>query len=143
MASFCAGSSPRPAVPHVQVRRSGVVAAVTVRCLAASGRSRPALDGHDDAAAETQLGADELSVLQQAVTHHRQGRPKLLIGVAGKVHVVDDDDATLAKRGHSPAQLEDLPAGRVREDQVIKVEWHCYVMVAGLLSPDIRAIIGS
>ena len=87
-------------------------------CRAAPGRSRPALDGHDDAAAEAQLGADELSVLQQAVTHHDQGRPKLLIGVAGKVHVVHDDDATLAKRGHSPAQLEDLPAGRVREDQV-------------------------
>ena len=63
-------------------------------------------------------GADELSVVQQAVTHHGQGRPKLLIGVAGKVRVVHDDDATLAKRGHSPAQLEDLPAGRVREYQV-------------------------
>ena len=67
---------------------------------------------------EAQLGADELSVLQEAVTHYGQGRPKLLICVAGKAHVVHDDDATLAKRGHSPAQLEDLPAGRVREDQV-------------------------
>ena len=103
---------------HVQMRRPGAAAAAKVPCLAAPGRSRPALDGHDDAAAEAELGADELSVLQQAVTHHGQGRPKLLICVACKVHVVHDDDATLAKRGHRPAQLEDLPAGRVREYQV-------------------------
>ena len=31
---------------------------------------------------------------------------------------LNDQDATLAKRGHSPAQLEDLPTGRVREYQV-------------------------
>jgi hypothetical protein len=106
----------RPRRPH----RSP--AAAKVPCLAAPGRSRPALDGHHDAAAEAQLGTDELSVLQQAVTHHGQGRPKLLIGVACEVHVVHDDDATLAKRGHSPAQLEDLPAGRVREYQVKQAE---------------------
>jgi hypothetical protein len=38
----------------------------------------PALDGHDDAAAEVQLGTDELSVTEQTVTHNGQGRPKLL-----------------------------------------------------------------
>ena len=100
------------------MRRLGVAVAAKVSCLAASARSRPALDGHDDAAAEAQPGADELSVLQQAVTHHGQGRPKLLIGVAGEIHVVHDDDATLAKRRHCPAQLEDLPAGCIREYQV-------------------------
>ena len=93
------------------MRRPGVAAAAKVPGLAAPGRSRPALDGHDDAAAEAQLGADELSVVQQAVTHHCQGRPKLLIGVAGQVHVVHDDDATLPKRGHSPAQLKIFPPG--------------------------------
>ena len=92
------------------MRRPGVAAAAEVSCLAAGGRSRPALDGHDDAAAEAQLGADQLSVVQQAVTRHGQGRPKLLIGVACEVHVVHDDDATLAKRGHSPAQLETTTA---------------------------------
>ncbi len=45
------------------------------------------------------------------MTHHDQGRAKLVIGVAGKVHIVHDDDATLAKRGHSPAQLENFPPG--------------------------------
>jgi hypothetical protein len=63
-------------------------------------------------------GTHQAATAQQGGTHHGQGRPKLLIGVAGKVHVVHDDDAALAKRGHRPAQLEDLPAGRVREDQV-------------------------
>ena len=58
---------------RVQMRRPGVAAAAKVPRLAAPGRSRPALDGHDDAAAEAQLGADKLSVLQQAVTHHDQG----------------------------------------------------------------------
>ena len=100
---------------RVQMRRRGVAAAAKVARLAAPGRSRPALDGHDDAAAEAQLGADELSVPQQTVTHHDQGRTKLFIGVACQVHVVHDDDAALAKRGHSPAQLEDLPTRRVRE----------------------------
>ena len=52
------------------------------------------------------------------MAHHGQGRPKLLIVVAGEVHVVNDQDAATAKRGHSPAQLENLPAGRVREYQV-------------------------
>ena len=52
------------------------------------------------------------------MTHHGQGGPKLLIVMAGEVHVVNDQDAAIAKRGYSPAQLEDLPAGRVREYQV-------------------------
>ncbi len=52
------------------------------------------------------------------MTHNDQGRPKLLICVACEVHVVNDDGATLAKRGHSPAQLEDLSTGRVCEYQV-------------------------
>ena len=81
-------------------------------------RSRPALDGHDDAAAEAEFGTEEFSVTEQTVTHHGQGRPKLLIVMAGEVHVVHGQDAALAKRGYSPAQLEDLPAGRVREYQV-------------------------
>jgi hypothetical protein len=38
--------------------------------------------------------------------------------VACEVHVVHDEDAATAKGGHGPAQLEDLPAGRVREYQV-------------------------
>jgi hypothetical protein len=81
-------------------------------------RSRPALDGHDDAAAEAQFGADEVSITEETVTHNGQGRPNLLIVVTGEVHVVNDEDAATAKCGHSPAQLEDLPAGRVREYQV-------------------------
>ena len=52
------------------------------------------------------------------MTHDGQGGPKLLIFVACQVHVVNDEDGALAERGHSPAQLEDLPAGRVREYQV-------------------------
>ena len=52
------------------------------------------------------------------MTHHGQGRAKVLIVVAGEVHVVNDQDAATAQRGHSPAQLEDLPAGRIREYQV-------------------------
>ena len=72
---------------RVQMRRPGVAAAAKVPRLAVPGRSRPALDGHDDAAAEAQLGADELSVLQQTVTHHDQDRPKLPICVACEVHV--------------------------------------------------------
>jgi hypothetical protein len=52
------------------------------------------------------------------VTHDCQGRAKLLIVVACGVHVVHDEDAARAECGHGPAQLEDLPAGRVREDQV-------------------------
>ncbi len=52
------------------------------------------------------------------MTHNGQGRPKLLIFVACQVHVVDDEDAATAKCGHGPAQLEDLPTGRVREYQV-------------------------
>ena len=52
------------------------------------------------------------------MTHNGQGRPKSLIFVACQVHVVDDEDAATAKCGHSPAQLEDLPTGRVREYQV-------------------------
>jgi hypothetical protein len=52
------------------------------------------------------------------VTHNGQGGPKLLIVVTGEVHVVHDEDAALAEPGHSPAQLEDLPTGRVREYQV-------------------------
>ena len=52
------------------------------------------------------------------MTHNGQGRPKLLIFVTGEVHVVNDEDAAPAKCGHGPAQLEDLPAGRVREYQV-------------------------
>ena len=52
------------------------------------------------------------------MTHHGQGRPKLLIFMACKVHVVHDQDAATAKRGHGPAKLEDLPAGRVREYRV-------------------------
>ncbi len=52
------------------------------------------------------------------MTHNGQGRPKLLIVVACEVHVVNDQDAARAKRGHSPAQLDDLPTGRVREYQV-------------------------
>ena len=55
---------------------------------------------------------------QETVTHHGQGRPQLLICVAGEVHVVNDQDAAFAKCGYRPAQLEDFPAGRVREDQV-------------------------
>ncbi len=86
------------------------------RC--AARRSRPALDSHDDAAAEAQLGTDELSVTEQTVTHNGQGRPKLLIFMAGEVHVVHDEDAATAKCGHSLAQLEDLPAGRIWEYQV-------------------------
>ena len=82
------------------------------------GRSRPALDGHDDTAAEAQFGTDELSVLQEALTHNGQGRPKPLIVMAAKIHVVHDEDAAMAKGGHSPAQLEDLPTGRIREYQV-------------------------
>ena len=52
------------------------------------------------------------------MTHNGQGRPKLLIFVAGEIHVVHDEDAATAKCGHSPAQLEDLPTGRVWEYQV-------------------------
>ncbi len=52
------------------------------------------------------------------MTDNGQGRPKLLIVVAREVHVVNDEDAAAAKRGHGPAQLEDLPAGRIREYQV-------------------------
>ena len=52
------------------------------------------------------------------MTDNGQGRPELLIIVAGEVHVVNDEDAATAKRGHGPAQLEDLPAGRIREYQV-------------------------
>ena len=74
-------------------------------------RSRAALDGHDGAAAEAQFGTDEFSIIEEAVTHNGQGRPKLLIFVACQVHVVDDEDAATAKCGHGPAQLEDLPTG--------------------------------
>ena len=42
----------------------------------------------------------------------------MVIVVACEVHVVNDEDAATAKSGHSPAQLEDLPAGSVREYQV-------------------------
>ena len=52
------------------------------------------------------------------MTHNGQGRPKLLIVVTCEVHVVNDEDPATAKCGHSPAQLEDLPTGRVREYQV-------------------------
>lgn len=100
------------------MRRPGVAAAAKVSRLAAPRRSRPAFDGHDDAAAEAQFGADEVCVLQETVTYHGQGRPQLLICVAGEVHVVNDQDAAFAKCGYRPAQLEDFPAGRVREDQV-------------------------
>jgi hypothetical protein len=72
-------------------------------------RSRPALDRHDDAAAEAEFGTDEFSITEETVTHNGQGRPKLLIFVACEVHVVNDEDAATAKCGHSPAQLEDLP----------------------------------
>jgi len=59
-----------------------------------------------------------VSITEQTVTHNGQGRPQLLIVVAGEVHVVHEQDAATAKCGHRPAQLEDLPAGRVREYQV-------------------------
>ncbi len=52
------------------------------------------------------------------MTHDGQSGPKLLIVVACEVLVVIEEDSALAERGHSPAQLEDLPAGRVREYQV-------------------------
>jgi hypothetical protein len=52
------------------------------------------------------------------VTHDGQGRPELLIVVAGEVHVVHDEDAATAKCGHSPAQPDDLPAGSIGEYQV-------------------------
>jgi hypothetical protein len=61
------------------------------------------LDGHDDTAAEAQFGADEVGVTEEAVTHRGQGRPELLIVVAGEVHVVHHQDAAPAKRGHRPA----------------------------------------
>jgi hypothetical protein len=79
---------------------------------------RPALDSHDDAAAEAQLGADEPGVAEQAVTHAGQSRPELLIFVAGEVHVVHDQDAATAERGHGLVQPGDLPARRIREYQV-------------------------
>ena len=52
------------------------------------------------------------------MAHNGQGGPKLLIFVACEVHVVNDEDAATAKCGHCPAQLEDLPTGRVGEYQV-------------------------
>jgi hypothetical protein len=114
----CCRSSRRPVVSTVQVNRSGVLAVANLLRRAVPRRSRPALDGHDDAAADAQFGTHEFSITQETVTHHGQGRPKVLIVVAGEIHVVNDEDAATAKCGHGPAQLEDLPAGRVREDQV-------------------------
>ena len=103
------------------------------RC--AARRLRPALDGHEDAAAEGQFGTDEFSIIEETVTHNGQGRPKLLIFVTCEVHVVNDEDAATAKCGHSPAQLEDLPAGRVREYQVKLAEAASYQNEPGPCRP--------
>ena len=80
--------------------------------------SCPALDRHDDAAAEVQLCTNKFSIFEETLTHNGQGGPKLFIFVAPQVHVIDNQDAARSKCRHRPGQLQDLPTWCVREYQV-------------------------
>ena len=53
--------------------------------MSSTRRSRPALDGHDDAAAEAEFGTGEFGIIEETVTRNGQGRPKLVIVVAYEV----------------------------------------------------------
>ncbi len=81
-------------------------------------RSCPALGRHDDAAAAVQLGANELSVIDEALAHYGESGPKVFIFVSCRVHVIDDKDAATAKSRHRPGQLEELSTRCVWEYQV-------------------------